>query len=397
MKYRKLWARPRYRAIAAVLLTGIAVLPVIGPESIRAFFRSDTFVATRVGLIAALTIPAVVFIAMAVYLRRRSIDAPPAVILFLLLLAVWMTDLHYSNVDLQQYTDEFRDNVALQQDLHDRVVALSPDSVPHCYRFLPNAIVVWLQCLTGGYLAAALIFRLTVNLLLVAAIWCFARIFTGTPGSIVAILLWAVAYPISIRFYAGQLTDPLSHLTFVMCFILAERRNYLGTALVVFAGLLVKETILIMPLWFVIRHYRDRSAWIRMALLFAAATGSGLALRTYIAGGFDYDRISGVGPAWIEVNLADVWYWSRQLLGTVGILVPLTACGWNRSPQSLKHLVVFLFPVLFVSSAVFSWLRESRNFMPMVIPMAIIVGVWIEDFSSSSTSQGTDTTDGHAI
>jgi len=48
--------------------------------------------------------------------------------------------------------------------------------------------------------------------------------------------------------------------------------------------------------------------------------------------------------------------------------------AWKDTPSELKRLVLFLFPTLFISSLIFSWLREARNFMPLVVVMAVVAG-----------------------
>ena len=39
---------------------------------------------------------------------------------------------------------------------------------------------------------------------------------------------------------------------------------------------------------------------------------------------------------------------------------------------SLRRLVIFLVPVLFLSSLIFSWLREARNFMPLCAVLIVM-------------------------
>jgi hypothetical protein len=45
---------------------------------------------------------------------------------------------------------------------------------------------------------------------------------------------------------------------------------------------------------------------------------------------------------------------------------------------------VFLIPVLFVSSAFFSWLAESRNFMPVVIVLAVATGYLLTHWAATT-------------
>lgn len=57
---------------------------------------------------------------------------------------------------------------------------------------------------------------------------------------------------------------------------------------------------------------------------------------------------------------------------TAGALIPFLAVGCRSTPRPLKQTALFLLPVLFLSSLLFSWLDESRNYMPVVFVFAVI-------------------------
>jgi hypothetical protein len=65
-------------------------------------------------------------------------------ILMLVLTAV-TNQVHSFNVDQASNYAPPLSNELLQEQLQAQVVQLSPGAMPHSYRFLPNALVYWLQ------------------------------------------------------------------------------------------------------------------------------------------------------------------------------------------------------------------------------------------------------------
>ena len=77
--------------------------------------------------------------------------------------------------------------------------------------------------------------------------------------------------------------------------------------------------------------------------------------------------------------------WLPQFLLTAGALTPFLVLSWKSTPPSLKHTVLYLLPALFTSSLFFSWLAESRNFMPAVFPLAVIAAHYLSQGSAKDT------------
>jgi hypothetical protein len=98
--------------------------------------------------------------------------------------------------------------------------------IAHAARFLPNSVVRWLQLGGWNFPQARDLYRLLFGMLLFYSIYRYARVFTGHVGAIVAVLLTAAVYPISFQNYVGQLTDPMSHLSFVLAFLFIEREDF---------------------------------------------------------------------------------------------------------------------------------------------------------------------------
>lgn len=371
----------KHDAAAALSALGIAALlliPVAAPD----WFPNDparSAVWRILGTACALLLPAVaVLVAWRIPIRASGAEKR---VLFLLLglLALLATDLHYSNVEHGKYFsgDRWPSNIDWQREVQHDLLRLDTDWIPHSYRFLPNCIVAWLSQLTGNFLVASLVFRLTLQFALLIAIYHYARLWVDHRRGLVVVFLYMIAYPITLRYYAGQLTDPVSHLTFVLTFLFMELgRPWLFFATVVI-GVLAKESILAMPVYYLLVHLRDRARWLPgLATLFAAG-GLAVAVRLIVAGEPEYEKISGVGPEFLVSNFLDYWFWGRQFWHTLGFLMPLMALRWRQAPSRLRMLILFLVPVLWLSNLCFSYLRESRNYVPVLIPCAVIASMAI--------------------
>src|SRR5206468_2400779 len=247
---------------------------------------------------------------------------------------------------------------------NDIVIQRSPVSAPHSYRFLPNAIVRWMQLTGLDYGTARDLYRLIFGLLLFYAIYKYARLYTNQVGGILAMVFVAAVYPVSFERYAGQLTDPMSHLSFALAFIFLGTGDfaYLLSTLVI--GSLAKETVLAMTAFFVLFSRREKGYRWKASLLSLATLAAFFGVRfAVLHGGMSYLQVSGVPPDFIRSNWADST-WPPLFLLTACAFLPLLALGWKETPLLLKRQIFFLLPVLFLSGLAFSWLHETRNFMP---------------------------------
>ena len=101
-----------------------------------------------------------------------------------------------------------------------------------------------------------------------------------------------------------------------------------------------------------------------------------------------YSDISGVTLA----HVADNWQtdtWKVPFLLTALSLVPFLAVGWRTTPRALKRMALFLLPVLFFSSLFFSWLDESRDYMPAVFVLAVIAARTLAGETADGPLSGT--------
>jgi hypothetical protein len=264
-------------------------------------------------------------------------------------------------------------NEIWQRETHAKVLRLDPTVAPHCYRFLPNAVVRWLEFLTGDFSHARNLYRWTCTFLLLFAIYYYGLFFLSDSAALLPVLFYALIYPETLRNQAGQLTDPMSHLSFVLAFIFLESGAFGYLVLTVVLGSLAKETIVAIAFLFpVVAHERKnllgRTTWLVLAGVVIVIT-----VRLWITGGqFAYRDISGVNWNHVALNWRDGVVWLYPFLLTVGVFLPFLVLDWKKVPPRLKFLILLLLPILFGSSLLFSWLKESRNFVPVVIPLAVV-------------------------
>ena len=257
--------------------------------------------------------------------------------------------------------------------LHKSVIDLSPEALPHSYRFLPNSLVRLFEQVTGDFSLARDSYRNLFGVLLFYALYQFARLFLLHGGALFSVALWTAVCTVSFRYYLGQLTDPISHLSFVLAFIFIETEQFVYLVLTLMIGCLAKETVLAMVGYYAFFRWREKSYLLKLIVLVAASLAVYLAARAWVLHGVPhYAQISGVGFDHVRKNWADYPWSVPALFYTVGIFVPFVIAGWRKSPWGLRSLALYLFPVLLVSSLFFSWLWETRNFMPLVAILAVL-------------------------
>jgi hypothetical protein len=87
------------------------------------------------------------------------------------------------------------------------------------------------------------VYRYVFGVLLFYAVYRYARLYTNYLGGILAMLLAGVVYPVSFEHYAGQLTDPLSHLSFLLAFIFLHTGAFAAFLTTLLIGALAKSLV----------------------------------------------------------------------------------------------------------------------------------------------------------
>ena len=209
--------------------------------------------------------------------------------------------------------------------------------------------------------------------LLLFSIYYYARCYYSHGKAILVLMIYAVVYPISIRYYAGQITDPISHLSFVLTFIFLKINLFSYFSLTILIGILAKESIGIMSLYYVLFRRKDKRYLFKVIFLIVICFFIIFGIRMWVTSGdVQYRNISGVNLTHVKNNLLDISRWGRQMLFTVGIFIPFLFISWKGSQREIRNLTIFLFPFLLLSNVFFGWLCETRNLIPVVIILSLI-------------------------
>ena len=358
------------------ILTVIAILPAIyhWPAQ-RPYMGVELYARLGVGYVVAAAIGMAIFRVE----RKRLTRAQAILLVFVVFLLTSLTNnLHWFMIDHGKNVFSTVSNAAWQSQMNDYAIQLLPGLAPHSYRFLPNAIVRWMQIAHIDFESARDLFRMLSGLLVFYSLYRFARLYCGYSGAIMAMLFTAAIYPVSFENYAGQLTDPLSHLSFVLALLFLETEEFAWLLTTLLIGSLAKETVLAMAGYYVLFRRQEKGYVVKSALLVGLSLAVYFGVRFFVLhGAMSYQQTSGVGLDHVLENWRDP-EWRIPFLLTACALLPFLAVGWKQTAVSLKRQALFLLPVLFLSSLFFSWLRESRNFMPLVFVTSVIAASFME-------------------
>jgi hypothetical protein len=268
-------------------------------------------------------------------------------------------------------------NLDWQYAIHTYIMNNDPSGIPHSYRFLPDSMVDLIYYITNDFNYAKLIYRETLMFLMLYAIYYYGSLYYRHEVALLTVLFYAVIYQISLRYYAGQLTDPLSHLSFVLSFIFIELDIFAYFVLTVAIGIMAKETIFVMMIYYLITKANNVKSVIKIVVATIAMLSIIITIRLAIVPKFGYDKISGVDFEHIYNSIRLSKMWVAQVLFTIGIFVPFLILSWKTANRQLQKLTIFLLPILILSNIVFSWFHETRNLIPVAIPMAQLTAEYL--------------------
>lgn len=366
------------RAGLALAATLVALTPVLVPalrDPIPPSFEVWLFLGGLACTLPVLTVAACWRLAPLDLDRARRRDLFVLLVLATLLCA----HVHHTNVDTADFKYAAKvypdGNTGWQRETQALVMHLEPTYYGHNVRLLSNSLVHGLQLATGTFESARTIYRLTFGFLLVLSIYALGRVWLSHAAALLALLFYLSVYPVSIRLYAGQLLDPMSHLSFVLGLLCMARRRDADLALVILIGALAKESVVALTGLYVLMRWRERPRWPAVATLVAGLFVVWLVRRLVYAGvAVDTTTLSGVGWGHMLENLRPerFWLWFPQLGLTIGLFLPFLALAWRQVPRDLRIVAAGLSLILPLTSLRFSWLYEARNYVPAVIPLAIV-------------------------
>jgi hypothetical protein len=187
-----------------------------------------------------------------------------------------------------------------------------------------------------------------------------------------------VLYPLSIWYYYGQLTDPASHALYSLGLIYVVQNRWVALALALALGVLAKETAVLLVAGYYLCYWRQgiRALAISAALI-VSCVAAFLAARLPIGWSIDFNSINSTTGLMIGTNLgfgrqiftgglAPVSQNYIQPLVFFAAFVPWIVAYWRTADRSLKALFLTQVPLVLLSSLCFSWLYESRNYIPLL-------------------------------
>jgi hypothetical protein len=306
--------------------------------------------------------------------------------------AIAMADWHWYAVDSAsdiRPNGKLTGNQSWQQELYQQVLNREPKHgtysfVPHVYRPLPYGFARFLELLTGDWHFASWAYRWFFTYWFLWASWTFCRHYLRLSTAFAVVGWMVLLYPLSLWYYAGQLTDPMSHALFVLALFYIVTDQWWPLLFSLLLGVAAKETAVVLVLGYWACFWRGG--------LLSLAKSLGLLLGcicTYLAvrlpGGWlqslasetsvfqSINATSGlmfrlnfeVRADWVAYRLRGIESYLLPAL-FVGAFVPGITRNWTRIDRRLRTLAVCVPPLVLASSLCFSWLREARNYMPLI-------------------------------
>ncbi len=359
------------------LLTGLALAALGALCAAPLLLESTSFVdlvpyaeSWQTGLACGVVLLAMLLVVgVRTWLDREAEPHAPALNVLFVALAIDLTWMHWRLVDSVPLAADWQD------DLYRRLFQHAYDA-PHQYRPLPYGFVRSLERLTHQYFFSCLAYRAFFTYWFVWAWYRLARTVHEPGRAVLTLSPLIILYPISIFYYLGQLTDPVSHalMIFGLVCVLEDRPFALAGALAL--GVVAKETaVLLVPVYLACHCRQGRKALFTTAALGLVAVAAFLAARLPLGWRLGERTVNGAGLM-LGTNLGigqpiagtAVPLWMNYLHPVlfVGLFLPFIAWNWRRSDGRLRVLFATLTPLLLLSNLCFGWLYESRNYVPLL-------------------------------
>src|SRR5450756_120722 len=305
------------------------------------------------------------------------------------LLAALLTDLHYNTVDVAC--------IGWQLDQYGGILLhtyLPPDQS----RFLSQGTLWWMLLTNSDFLFSYLMFRFFFTFVLCLSIYRLARCYLSTPNSVAVVFLYAAFYPLSTRYYFGNLLDPMSHLVMFTALYYCRQGRFWSFFWLFILGVFIKETTLLLaPCYYLLNlenaKLREQQNLQRMVLLGVTGMMVFFACRLPFHFNYDFNSLNRTPESMIYANLgighakvgSVVPVWLRYMHPVLFLFmwVPVIVWGRRRLPASLFWTSLYLAATLYVTNTLFGWNYESRNFVPglvvLVIATLIVLADWVAE------------------
>jgi len=289
------------------------------------------------------------------------------------LVAALLTDLHYYTCDV------FRFNWQIEQ--YNGIFAHTYQA-PDQYRFIPQGILWWMMLCNGDIGFSYLAYRFLFTFLVCVSIYHFARIYLAPRDAIAVVLVYALFYPLSTRYYYGNMLDPMSHAIMLATLTYCYRRKFICVLFLMVAGTAVKETMLVLAPCYWLMNL-DRSPrptgrdLARVAALGVAGMVVFFACRLPFHFSYTFQSLNRTTELMIYSNLgmargmaqSTVSVFQRYLHPVLFIFMwfPLIIARRRMLTRSLFCTGLYVSVAIYLTSLCFSWNYESRNFIPAFV------------------------------
>ncbi len=281
-----------------------------------------------------------------------------------------------------------------QRTLYMDILNQTPDDnglrIPHQFRPLPYGFVRTFERITGDWWFSCVVYRWCFTFWFIWGAHRFARLFLKPMPALLTVLPLVPLYPLSVQYYQGQLTDPLSYALFILALIYVVQDRWILLAATLALGVMAKETVLLLTVSYVACYWRlGWPALFKTAALGAVCVAAYFAVRAAIGWRLGFDKINGTDGLMIESNLGfDLGLgFARYRLAAplvmnylhpllfVGSFLPFIVFGWRRIDGRLKAIFLTLTPLMLAAHLCFAWMYESRNYMPLVPLLATMAAL----------------------
>jgi hypothetical protein len=264
---------------------------------------------------------------------------------------------------------------ALYAVLNHRVESHGEVWIPQVFRPLPYGFTRSLELWTGDWAFACLAYRTFFTYWFIWGFYRFVRLIHPPKRALVGLAIYAALYPLSMKYYMGQLTDPMSHAFFVLALLFLMADRWLLLAAAIGLGVLAKETaVVLVPAYLACWWQGSRLVLLKttalgvaaLAAFFAARLPFELSATSRAINGSEIMVLQNLGLGKADFGAAPVYQNYLHPVLFIGLFLPLVVRNWRRTDHRLRMLVLTLTPLIFLTSLAFSWLHESRNYMPLL-------------------------------
>ena len=363
-------------ACAALIVFGAVPVVLSWPSSPSAGFFSDL---PRLQWLGYAVLGAGIVAAIVAIARLDAERGPAKVIRYIgfISIAALLTDLHYYTVDIV--------HIGWQIEQYKAIFAHTAQA-PDQYRFLPQGVLWWMTLCNGDFGVSYLAYRFFFTFLLCQAIYQFARCYLAPRDAVLIVLVYGVFYPLSIRYYFGNMLDPMSHAMMIAALTYCRRRRLWCVFALMAAGSCVKETMMVVApcYWLLGLDEPERRAGRDAAYALAlGAVGAAAFLLCRVPFHFDgsFQMLNRTLEPMVYSNLgmargltqSTVSVFQRYLHPILFVFMWIPFVVWRRATISrpLFYTAIYVSLAIYVTNLFFGWNYESRNFVPGLVALVV--------------------------